>query len=164
MPEITIRGITAPNATRDGHQPPGEPDGEADEDGNFEVTVGLLPGSNVIEIEALDPVTGRDSGAGVSHGRRRHRCRREPVAGGRLLVLTQPAADATVHRPGRPGRDGRAGIGAPGHRRARRSQAIPTFTITDPAGTPLSIRPPTPPAPDPLALTADDSGRLQLAS
>ena len=84
-----------------------------------------------------------------------------------LLVLAQPAADATLTGPVALG-----GTAAPGSAlqvtAALASQAIPTFTITDPAGTPISIRPPAPSAPDPLALTADDtgafSGELSLAA
>ena len=167
VPEITIRGVTAPNARVTITGLPENPTVQADEDGRFDVTVGLLPGSNVIVIEALDPVTRR-----ASERAQRTVVVVTDVAGSPspevgLLVLAQPTADATFTGPVALG-----GTAAPGSAlqvtAALASQAIPTFTITDPAGTPVSIRPPAPPAPDPLALTADDagafSGELSLAA
>ncbi|MGH2402465.1 MAG: helix-turn-helix domain-containing protein, partial [Candidatus Limnocylindria bacterium] len=58
---ITIRGITAANATITVSGLPENPSAVADEAGNFEVTVGLLPGSNEIRLVAHDPVTDRPS-------------------------------------------------------------------------------------------------------
>ena len=43
VPEITIRGVTAPNATLTIKGLPENPTAQADEDGSFEVTVALLP-------------------------------------------------------------------------------------------------------------------------
>ena len=58
---ITIRGVTAANATVRVSNLTENPSVEADDDGAFEVTVPLLPGSNVARLSAHDPVTGRDS-------------------------------------------------------------------------------------------------------
>jgi cytoskeletal protein RodZ len=59
--EITIRGETEPNATVTVDNLAENPTVTADGDGRFEVTVSLVPGSNVIELTADDPVTGRTS-------------------------------------------------------------------------------------------------------
>lgn len=57
----TVRGVTAPNATIaiDGLR--ANPSITARPDGTFAMTVGLVPGSNVITLVATDPQTRRDS-------------------------------------------------------------------------------------------------------
>jgi cytoskeletal protein RodZ len=59
--QIVIRGVTAPNATVTVSNLSENPSVEADAEGAFEVTVELVPGSNVVRLVAHDPVTGRDS-------------------------------------------------------------------------------------------------------
>ena len=58
---ITVRGVTAPNASVTVSNLTENPTVTADESGSFEVTVELVPGSNVMRLVATDPVTGRDS-------------------------------------------------------------------------------------------------------
>ncbi|HET6745237.1 MAG TPA: helix-turn-helix domain-containing protein, partial [Candidatus Limnocylindria bacterium] len=59
--EYTIVGITEPNAevTIEGLRE--NPGVVADENGDFQITVGLLPGSNVITLQAQDPLRNRPS-------------------------------------------------------------------------------------------------------
>lgn len=61
--EYTIRGVTEANSTitTDGLRQ--NPSTTADANGDFSVTVGLVPGANVITLVANDPLTGRDSAA-----------------------------------------------------------------------------------------------------
>lgn len=61
--EYTIRGVTEANSaiTTDGLRQ--NPSTTADANGEFSVTVGLVPGANVITLVANDPLTGRDSAA-----------------------------------------------------------------------------------------------------
>lgn len=61
--EYTIRGVTEANSTiaTDGLRQ--NPSATADANGEFSVTVGLVPGANVITLVANDPLTGRDSAA-----------------------------------------------------------------------------------------------------
>ena len=164
---ITIRGVTAANATVTVSGLPENPTVTADPDGDFEVTVGLLPGSNVIQLIAHDPVTERDSEAVVRTvqvvvgGRRA--ARRPPVD---PLALAQPAADATITGP-----VAVAGTGAPGSTlqltAALIGAATPTFTVTDAAGGAVAVSPtpPTPPAPQTLGIDAAGAftGSLSLA-
>jgi cytoskeletal protein RodZ len=62
-PEYTIRGVTEPNSTvtTDGLRQ--NPSTRADAEGEFSVSVSLVPGANVITLVANDPLTGRDSAA-----------------------------------------------------------------------------------------------------
>ncbi|MEO8638900.1 MAG: helix-turn-helix domain-containing protein [Chloroflexota bacterium] len=61
--EYTIRGVTEPHSTitTDGLRQ--NPSATADADGAFSVSIGLVPGANVITLVANDPLTGRDSAA-----------------------------------------------------------------------------------------------------
>jgi len=61
--EYTIHGVTEPNSTitTDGLRQ--NPTVTADAHGAFSVTVGLVPGANLITLVANDPLTGRDSAA-----------------------------------------------------------------------------------------------------
>jgi cytoskeletal protein RodZ len=61
--EYTIRGVTEPNSTvtTDGLRQ--NPSTRADAEGEFSVSVSLVPGANVITLVANDPLTGRDSAA-----------------------------------------------------------------------------------------------------
>jgi cytoskeletal protein RodZ len=59
--EFTFEGVTEPNATVIAETATRKTEVTADEDGNFEITVELRPGSNVITLVANDPLTGRDS-------------------------------------------------------------------------------------------------------
>ncbi len=61
--EYTIRGVTEPNSTVTTQGLRQNPTTTADGQGAFSVTVGLVPGANVITLVASDPLTGRDSAA-----------------------------------------------------------------------------------------------------
>lgn len=58
---FTVRGVTAANARIDIAGLTENPSATADAQGNFEVTVDLVPGSNVIDITAWDPQVSRTS-------------------------------------------------------------------------------------------------------
>ena len=163
---ITIRGITAPNATVRLSNLTENPTVQADGSGAFEVTVPLLPGSNVARLIAHDPVTGRDSEVeertivvatdpGAS-----------PSAPAVALEVAEPADGATVG--GEVAIGGTAAAGAAVTVSATLVEAPGlTFTVTDAAGEAVSLSPADPVPPGPATLTAgpDDAftGSLSLA-
>jgi len=163
---ITIRGITEANATVTISGLPENPSVTADPDGAFEVTVGLLPGSNEIHLVARDPATDRLSpeyvrrvnvvaDAGPSA---------PPVAA--APTVEQPVADATL--TGAVPVSGTATAGTPlALSAALVTAGTPNFTITDAGGAavPLTVTPPAPPAASTLTAGADGafSGSLSLA-
>jgi hypothetical protein len=59
----TVQGVTARNARVEISGLAENPSVVAGDDGHFEVTVGLVPGSNVMEISAWDPEVSRSRGA-----------------------------------------------------------------------------------------------------
>src|SRR3970040_975681 len=59
--EYTIRGVTEPDSTITVDGLRENPTVTAAADGSFAVTIGLVPGANVITLVASDPLTGRDS-------------------------------------------------------------------------------------------------------
>lgn len=155
--EMTVRGITEPNASVTVSNLPENPTVVADADGAFEVTVQLLPGSNVMQLVANDPTTGRDSeveertiivvtdtGASPSAG---------PVA----LTIDRPEAGARVR-----GVVEVAGTAAPNGEVVVRATLVepptPDFVVTDEAGQRVALDPADPTPPDAARLTADRSG------
>jgi cytoskeletal protein RodZ len=154
---ITIRGVTAPNATITVDGLRENPTVTADERGGFEVTVNLVPGSNVIELTAVDPVTERPSAPVVRTVQVVREVASSPTPAVVALALTQPAADAVLTGPVPV-----AGTGAPGTAvtlgAALIAAATPTFAVTDPAGTAVTIAPTPPTAPPPAALGIDTAG------
>ena len=154
---ITVRGVTAPNAevTVEGLRE--NPSVTADEEGNFEVTVNLVPGSNVIELTAVDPVTERPSASVVRTVQVVTAVEASPTPPVAIVTLTQPAADATVTGPASV-----AGSGAPGTTLTLTATLItaptPTFAVTDAAGTTVAISPALPAAPAPATLGIDAAG------
>jgi cytoskeletal protein RodZ len=154
---ITIRGITAPNATVRVSNLTENPTVEADESGAFEVTVPLLPGSNVARLTAHDPVTGRDSedeertivvatDPGAS-----------PSAPAVALEVAEPADGATVG--GEVALGGTAAAGAAVTVSATLVEApARTFTVTDAAGEAIDLSPADPAPPGPATLTAGPDG------
>ena len=155
--EITIRGETEPNASVKVSNLPENPTVSADAEGHFEVVVGLLPGSNVVQLVATDPTTEPPVRDGGAHDHRRHGRGRQPIRGtdraeprpaGRRQNGPRPGADLGHRAAGRRGR----GDSDP------RPAAVASFAVTDEAGQPVAIQAPTPSAPDPLKLTADGSG------
>lgn len=156
--EITIRGETEPNAKVTVNNLAENPTVMADAEGRFEVTVRLVPGSNVIDLTADDPTLSRTSEtvsrtivvvtAEVSPS-----AAPEPVA----TALSEPASGATVPSPVTV-----AGSATPGATvtvtAALQRPPTPTFTIVDPSGTAVqpAITPPS--APAPTSVVADASG------
>jgi transcriptional regulator with XRE-family HTH domain len=154
---ITIRGVTAPNATITVGNLRENPTVEADADGDFEVTVELVPGSNVVRLVARDPVTGRDSEPEERTIVVAGELGESPSPGGVALSVTEPAADATLTGPvpvrgtapaGMPVTVTAAVVEAPGL----------SFQVADAAGRPVALEPEPAAPPDPLALTTDGTG------
>ena len=156
-PSITIRGVTAANATITVTGLPENPSTTADADGRFELTVGLLPGSNEIHLRARDPVTDRDSEELVRRVNVVTQTAASPSPSGVALSLAQPAADATLAGP-----VPIAGTAAAGATVAVSAVAVapgtPNFAVTDASGRAVAVQPATPSAPEPVSLTADGAG------
>jgi cytoskeletal protein RodZ len=154
---ITLRGVTAPNATVTVSNMPENPSVTADAAGSFEVTVELRPGSNVVRLMARDPVTQRDSEPEERTIVVASELGPSPSAGAVALTVTEPPADASV--TGAVPLTGTAPTNAAITVTAAFVEAaMPNFTISDAAGQPISISPVDPSAPDPTILTADPSG------
>lgn len=162
---ITLRGVTAPNATVTVSGLPENPSTEADASGDFEITVGLLPGSNVITLVALDPVTNRTSDDFVRRVNVVSDAGESPPAG-TAIVLDAPAEGATVTGPVTV-----SGSGVPSMSVALTAELVrvgePSFTVVDEAGAAVELAPATPSAPAPATLQVDPtgafSGSLSLA-
>jgi cytoskeletal protein RodZ len=158
--EITIRGETVPNARVTVDNLRQNPQVTADEEGRFEVVVGLVPGSNVVRLTANDPVTQRDSATEERRITVVTDVAASPSPGLAELQLDEPAADATF------GADvpirGTATSNATIQVQAQLvEEAAPSFTISDPGGgsVELGIEPPAPP--EPANLTADATGAFE---
>ncbi len=156
---ITIQGVTEPNATVRVGNLPENPTVTADDAGRFEVEVSLVPGSNVVELIADDPVTNRQSAmvsrrilvitdAGASPS---------PMP---ALAVTEPAADATVNGP-----VAVRGTAAPNAAIVVSVELVQaaeaTFTVTDGTGASIDVEAEAPAAPEPISLTADASGAFE---
>jgi cytoskeletal protein RodZ len=154
---ITVIGITAADATVtiDGLRE--NPTVTADDRGRFEVTVNLVPGSNVIRMTAHDPVTDRDSEPVERTVQVVAAIEASPTPTVIPLVLTQPAADATISGP-----VAVTGTGAPGSALQLTAALVtaptPTFSITDATGTAVPITPVPPAPPPPATLGVDATG------
>lgn len=157
--EITIRGETEPNATVTVDGLGENPTVQADENGDFEVTVDLQHGSNVLEFTASDPVTQRDTDPVT-----RTVVVEQPEASAsdspaivEPVELTAPAAGTTISGP-----VSVAGTSAPGASLTVSAELdrppTPTFTITDAFGNAVTptVTPPAPPTA--VTLEADASG------
>lgn len=153
---MTLRGVTSPNASVTVSNLTQNPTVTADAEGSFDVTVQLLPGSNVIELTARDPVTNRDS----ETERRTVVVVNETASPSPLnavATLEQPAADATLIGPVTI-----VGTAAPSSELQAAATlvtaATPTFAVADAAGGAVTIQPEPAAAPPALALTADAAG------
>jgi cytoskeletal protein RodZ len=154
---ITVRGSTAPNARVTVSGLRENPVVMADARGDFEVTVSLVPGSNVIELTAYDPVTDRDSVPVQRTVQVVADVAASATPSPAPLSVTQPAADATLGSP-----VALAGTGAPGSSlqvsAVLVTAATPSFAVTDPAGTAVTITPTAPSAPPPATVGTDAAG------
>jgi cytoskeletal protein RodZ len=137
----------------------------ADASGNFEIRVALVPGSNVVTLTALDPVTGRNSedvsltivvGDGGP----------SPTPGGGVVAFSAPAEGATVR-----GSVEVAGTAAPDTTVTLGATLVkvapPTIRIASLTGEEVRLPSRQPSAPRPLRLLANGqgefSGSLSLA-
>jgi cytoskeletal protein RodZ len=154
---ITLRGVTAPNATVTVENMPENPSVQADAEGDFEVTVELRPGSNVVRLVARDPVTQRDSEPEERTIVVASELDGSPSPSAAALTVSEPAADASVTGAvpvaGTANPNAPVSVGA-----ALVEPAAPNFTVVDAAGQPIVIDPADPPAPDPVTIEADGSG------
>lgn len=154
---ITVRGQTAPNATVTVSNLRENPTVVADADGAFEVTVELVPGSNVIRLVARDPVTNRDSDPEERTVVVASDVAASQSPGFALVSLTEPASDAAVTGP-----VAIAGSAAPSATLTAGATLVtpptPTFSVVDGAGATVPIEVSAPVAPEPATLTADPSG------
>jgi cytoskeleton protein RodZ len=156
--EITVRGVTEPNASVRVSNLSENPTVTADAEGNFVVTVTLLPGSNVMQLVARDPTTGRESEMEERTILVVGDVAASPSPAPVALSVSQPRADRTFR--GRPVPV--AGTAAPSAEvtvtAALVDQPRPTFVVTDSSGQRVDLEPGRPGPPDPLTLTADDAG------
>ena len=157
---ITVRGVTEPNATVSVSNLPENPTVKADADGEFELTVDLLPGSNVMTLQAEDPATGRFSEEETRTIIVASAIDASPSPSPATLSLSAPEDDATV--------TGHVQVGgtAPPEAAVTVSAAFvsavtPNFSVTDAAGQPVSLRPAEPSTPEPAAWEADASGAFE---
>jgi cytoskeletal protein RodZ len=154
---ITIRGITAPNATVSVGNLTENPTVQADDGGAFEVTVRLLPGSNVARLTAHDPVTGRDSEVEERTIVVATEPETSPSARAVALEVSEPAdgADVSAEVPigGSAGPDAAITVSA-----VLVEAPSLTFAVTDATGQAISLDPADPALPEPLTLAADPAG------
>lgn len=152
---IVVRGVTAPNARVTVSNLPENPTVTADASGAFEVTVELLPGSNVMRLVANDPVTGRDSEvvertiivAEVATSP-------PPIV---KLTLAQPGVDEVLSGPVEV-----SGAAEPRARVDIRATLVSaparSFDISTASGAPVDVDSEPPTAPEPVTVTADAAG------
>jgi cytoskeletal protein RodZ len=154
---ITVRGQTEPNARVTFSELRENPTVTADETGAFEVTVQLVPGSNVMRVVARDPETGRDSPAEERTIVVVTDVAGSPSAAPAVLAVTNPPANATVRGP-----VAISGTAAPASAivatAALSSPPTPRFEVVDGTGNPVTVTPAAPTAPSPLTLTAAADG------
>lgn len=154
---ITLRGVTSPNATVTVENLPENPSVEADAEGDFEVTVDLRPGSNVVRLVARDPVTQRDSEPEERTIVVASEVDGSPSPTVVVLTVTEPAPEASV--TGAVPLSGSAAPTATVSVSAAFVEPVePNFTVVDAAGQPVDLDPADPPTPDPVTVEADGSG------
>ena len=152
----TVRGVTARNARVEISGLGENPSVVADGDGRFEVTVSLVPGSNVLNVTAWDPEVSRES---ETVTRTITVVGPEPSGPPSVeLSLDSPPEGATASGP----------VAISGHAAAGAAVTVTstlvtpapvTFTVLDAStGTPVSIAPQGAEAPAPLQLTAASDG------
>ena len=154
--EYTIIGRTEPNSRVTVKGLRENPTVTADASGNFTIVVGLVPGSNVITLEALDPRTNRTSEATrtIVVGDAA-----SPSAGPEAVAFTAPEEGATIVGPvrvtGTAPPDGQVTLGA-----RLIEQAAPTIRIESLAGDEVPVPNRRPADPEPVRLTANGQGAV----
>jgi cytoskeletal protein RodZ len=154
--EYTIIGRTEPNSRVTVKGLRENPTVTADASGNFMIVVGLVPGSNVITLEALDPRTNRTSEATrtIVVGDAA-----SPSAGPETVAFTAPEEGATIVGPvrvtGTAPPDGQVTLGA-----RLIEQAAPTIRIESLAGDEVPVPNRRPADPEPVRLTANGQGAV----
>jgi transcriptional regulator with XRE-family HTH domain len=143
---VTVKGLTEnPTVTADGN-------------GNFEIMVSLVPGSNVITLTASDPLTGRNS-EDISRTIVVGDDGPSPTPGGGAVSFSSPAEGTTVR-----GSVEVAGTAAPGAEVTVSARlvnaAAPTIRIVSLTGENVRLPNRSPSAPKPLTLTADGQGEF----
>lgn len=157
---ITIRGITAPNASVVVDNLRENPRVTANADGVFEVEVGLVPGSNLVQLTATDPVTNRESATESRTITVVTDAGESPTPALAELRVDEPADGATVTGP--VAVRGTTTGGATVLVQAQLVEApAPAFEVTDTAGTSIDRDPAPPAPPEPLTLTTDGSGAYE---
>lgn len=155
--QITIRGVTAPNATVTVANLRENPEVTADADGRFEVVVPLVPGSNVVRLTANDPVTQRDSAVEERTIIVASDVAESPTPDTVTLELIDPEAGATstgdVQIRGTAAGGATVTVGA-----QLVDEAAQTFEIVDAAGDPVEIDAEPPAPPEPGTFSADATG------
>jgi cytoskeletal protein RodZ len=154
--EITIRGMTAPNARVTVDNLRENPEVLAGDDGAFEVTVSLVPGSNVVQLTANDPVTGRNSATEERTIIVVTDTAESPTPDVAALTLEEPAEDATV--TGAVPIRGSVTPGAEVRVAAQLVDVLVTFSVADAAGGEVEIDPEPPDTPEPATFTAEATG------
>ena len=154
---ITLRGMTEPNATVTVSNLRENPTVEADATGAFEVTVELVPGSNVVRLTAHDPLTDRDTPLQERTIVVVNETASSPSATPASLALTAPAEGENVASP-----VALTGTTAPNATvvvtAALEEEPAPNFEVVDASGTVVDLEPPGAGPPDPLEVTADGAG------
>jgi cytoskeletal protein RodZ len=156
--EYLIVGRTEPNSrvTVDGLRE--NPTATADANGNFEVEVALVPGSNLITLQALDPLTNRMSEK-VSRTIVVGEAAPSATPGGGVVAFSAPAEGATVR-----GIVDLAGTSAPDSEVTIAAKlvdaAAPTLRIVSLTGEDVRLPSRAPSAPKPSTLTVDGRGRF----
>ena len=151
-----FQGVTEPNAHVTAETASRKTEADADADGQFEITVPLRPGANVVTLVANDPLTGRDSEE-VSRTILVGEAASAQPTPSAALALTSPTEGATLTSPvevsGTAPADARLTVTADAT-----AAAPATFTATSLAGQVVPIPTTLPEAPQPLALAASTAG------
>jgi cytoskeletal protein RodZ len=154
---ITIRGTTEPNATVTVSNLRENPTVQADAAGDFEVTVELVPGSNVVRLSAYDPQTDRTTPTQDRTIIVVRETATSPSATPAALALLSPEDGATVTSPieltGTAAPDAAVVVTA-----TLEEAPAPNFEVMDASGAIIEVEPAAPGTPEPVEVTADASG------
>ena len=155
--QITLRGVTEPNATVTVSNLPANPTVTADAQGDFEVTVDLVPGSNVAQVSAYDPRTERTTAVQERTIIVVNEATSSPSSSPVTVTLTSPEEGATLASPvtiaGAAAPDAAVVVTA-----SLQSAPQPNFEVIDASGSAIQLTPAVPGDREPLEVTADGAG------